>query len=291
MTAWTPAGADIFLQHKNLNQVWLRLDPLPWQAGAATLDDDPLPTSEELPAIFAKPPARAWNAKLPDDRDFRTRVTKLPAPLDLPPGYYLLAISTRQDFATEDNHLFTFGIHVGTRAFVVRKSDARPEHNGLVTDAVTGAPLAGIAVRQWQELKLLPGLGSQRTTTDADGAFSLRSREGDSLLAAGSGADLAVARPYHYGYDLNLARVEPSVIFFTDRMLYRPGQPIHFKGIICQADQEKAAYHTLADHPVKVTFSDPNESRCRSWRWFPTPAVRSRARSPRHRAACSDCAG
>ena len=259
MTAWTPAGADIFLQHKNLNQVWLRLDSLPWQATADTLDDDPLPESEALPASFAKPPARAWNAKLPDDHDFRTRVTKLPAPRDLPPGYYLLAISTRQDFALKDNHLLTFGIHVGTRAFVVRKSDVRPEHNGLVTDAVTGAPLARIAVRQWQELKLLPGLGSQRTATDADGAFSLRSREGDSLMAAGSGADLAVARPYHYGYDLNPARVEPSVIFFTDRMLYRPGQPIHFKGIICQADQEKAAYHTLADHPVKVTFSDPNE--------------------------------
>jgi hypothetical protein len=260
MTAWTPAGADIFLQHKNLNQVWLRLDPLPWQATAATLNDDPLPTREVvLPPIFAKPPARAWDAKLPDDGDFRTRVTKLPAPRDLPPGYYLLAISTRQDFATEDNHLFTFGIHVGTRALVVRTSDALRDHCGLVTDAVTGAPLAGIAVRQWHELKLLPGLGSQRTATDENGAFSFRYRMSESMVVAGSGADLAVARPDHYGYNLNPARVEPSVIFFTDRALYRPGQPIHFKGIICQADREKAAYHTLADHPVKVTFSDPNE--------------------------------
>jgi hypothetical protein len=259
MTAWTPAGADIFLQHKNLSQAWLRLYPLPWQAAAATLDDDPLPTSEELPAILAKPPARAWDAKLPDDRDFRTRVTKLPAPGDLPPGYYLLAISTRQDFALKDNHLVTLGVHVGTRTLVVRTADDQPERTGLVTDAITGAPLAGVPVGQWNERRLLPGLDRQRTKTDADGAFTLRCREGEALVVAGGGANLAVARPYSFSFDRERKSAEPKVVFFTDRSLYRPGQAIHFKGIICQADQEKGAYHTLADHPVKVTFSDPNK--------------------------------
>ncbi|MEI6655311.1 MAG: alpha-2-macroglobulin family protein [Verrucomicrobiota bacterium] len=259
MTAWTPAGADIFLQHKNLSQVWLRLYPLKWEAAAATLDADPLPSWEALPAILAKPPARAWDAKLPDDRDFRTRVTKLPAPRDLPPGYYLLAISTQRDFTLKDNHLLTFGVHVGTRAVVVCANNHQPDRSGLVTDAVTGAPLAGVAVSQWSERKLLPGLERQRTKTDADGAFSLRCRASQSLVAAGSGADLAVARPCFYGYDPKPTTAEPKVIFFTDRALYRPGQPIHFKGIICQADQQKAAYRTLADHPIKVTFSDPNK--------------------------------
>ena len=255
---WTPAGADIDIDHRNLGRVWFRAYRRDWSPGKATLDNDPVPDNEDaMKSLLGGKPALAWDAPLPDDQDFADRTTRLAAPKDLAPGFYIIVASGQADFTLKDNNLAATGVHVTKLALVVRRTDNGLD--GFVTDAVTGTPLSGIEVGAWQDRSRLPGASKETGQTKADGFFSVKGSPGHGqvMVVARQGDERAVVRTWTGGRQRD-PQPRDVIVFFTDRALYRPGQTVHFKGVWCHVDTLKGDYHALAGKQTTVFFRDPN---------------------------------
>lgn len=252
-SSWTPAGEEIRVSHKNLKRVWFRLYSVAYQPGAALIDSDPLP---QMPQ---GEPAKAWDAELVDAGDFQSRNARLVAPGDVAAGYYLLVASGREDFAKEDNVLAFSGVHVSSLAMTARPwKDGGIE--GFVVDAVTGMPLAGIEVNAWFTKREVAGSFRVTATTDAAGRFEIRD-QGDGrnyLVVVSRGLERAVTRGWTGGRGSGGIEDRTSVVMFTDRAIYRPGQTVHFKGIWCRTNPEKGKYEVIPDKDTTVVLRDPN---------------------------------
>ena len=260
---WTPARESITIHHANVSHVWFRAYRQDWTPDQAAMKDYEKPKSLEL---LNTKPALSWDAALPDDKNFKHHVTTLPHPADLPPGYYLIVASGRLDFATADNELDTARVYVTHLTLVVKNQEA-PTIAGFVTDAMTGAPAAGIDVSAWQKGETTPAMILQKTTTDVDGCFSIsnRGKEREFIIAATHGdhhAAICLANRLPAKQEESKAsdskETKESASIVTDRAVYRPGQTIHFKGILCESNKPQAIYRTLAGRAATVVFRDPN---------------------------------
>ncbi|MBN8460830.1 MAG: tetratricopeptide repeat protein [Verrucomicrobia bacterium] len=238
-THWTGSDERIAVEHTNVSRIWFRAYRQPWKPSDTNLDSDITPVSygvtddpdKALANLLRKKPDKSWDAALPDPGDHSYQTTRLLAPDDLAPGYYVLVSSGRSGFDIKDNHIAVMPIHVTRMTLVMRRLPGR--HSGLVCDARTGGPLAGVTItcHFWAEKK--KGLQSVSTKTDKDGAFSFRGLDDNrSILVAESGNDRAVMRPYLWMGSDEATAPEPTDTLLTDRAIYRPGQTVHFKGIL-----------------------------------------------------------
>jgi hypothetical protein len=261
----TPAGEDIVVDHRNLNHIWFRAYRLNWQPDPETVHSDNAPDYEECERTLLKTkPALAWDAPLPDDKDFAEHLTRLPAPLDLAPGFYAILASGRPEFSIKNNTVDIVPVHVTKFAMIVGKS-GNGSINGIVTDAVTGAPVAGMEVMKYRVIQDKDStkkrtIKSPGTRSDTDGCFSFpcaSDDHGSILLAASRDGDRVIARTYDGDEKHTSPPPDTTAVVFTDRAIYRPGQTIHFKGILCHTDQSKGIYQTVAGKPVTVEFSVP----------------------------------
>jgi hypothetical protein len=250
---WTPAGESIRVTHRNLNQLWFRIYSVPFPGGAGALHEDPQP----LPGPEMKP-LREWSAELPDDGDYRSRESTFAAPADLASGYYLVVASAREDFRKDDNVVAVAGVHVTPLAMVVRGA-ASGGIEGSVVEAVTGAPVAGVEVTLHVQREDGQGTRETKVRTDAEGHFKSDGTIQRNFVAiARRGLERAVARGWGSGQWSNRREVFTAAVFFTDRALYRPGQTVHFKGILCAADPQGGNYRVLAGEKDTVYLMDPN---------------------------------
>jgi len=254
---WTPAGEEIQVLHRNLGRAWFRLYRRDFEVGRPVLDQDPVPQRDgELARLVEGEPLREWSVELKDEGDFKQRTSWFDAPADLEPGFYLLVASAGEDFAAEDNALSVAGVHVGGVALVVRAHERR-QLAGFVVDAVSGEPLEGIEVTT-----LLQHGGAFRkreVKSDAAGYFKVE-KHGNAnrfLVVARRGDERAVARGWG-GYGRGDTKPFERVVFFTDRAIYRPGQTVHFKGILCRVDRKGGEYGVIKERTGTVVLRDPN---------------------------------
>ena len=179
----------------------------------------------------------------------------------LPPGFYYLTMSSPdivdKAYSTQKMTL------VVTRANLVLKQGPK---DVLVwaTDLASGQPIPSLPVTVYDRNRkaLLSG------TTDAEGVWRGTFAESrdvwDTLVAvAGSGDSLSATSsrwsdgldPWEFSLQSE-SWVTPYVgHFYTDRPIYRPGQTVHFKGLIRADDDARYALPALGD--LRVTVSDP----------------------------------
>ncbi len=257
---WNEPRPTLEVSYRNLDRVHFRLVavdfPQQMERRSGTYD---YYSRERVDYILGLPPLRQWSAPLPGTPDFRTRSIRLPAPTGLASGAYFLVSSMSGDFREENNSIAIAEIWVSDLALVTRQG--RPAGlEGFVLRAADGAPLAGAAIRTWRwdraARHVVPGPNAR---TGADGLFH--------ILDAHELAGLMVTRgDQKLGESDRLANYEAPAprapaertLFFTDRALYRPGQPIQYKGLCIRLDTERDDYLTLADRAVHVVLRDAN---------------------------------
>ncbi|KAA3658961.1 MAG: hypothetical protein DWQ04_23605, partial [Chloroflexi bacterium] len=160
------------------------------------------------------------------------------------PGFYFVALDS-PDIQHSDPHLRASTIVMST-ANVTLKTTAT-EAMIWVTDLTSGEPLANVPVTFF-DTNFQPLFDAM---TDADGLvyrdnLALETRYWETryyAVAGEAGSDLfgvAISSwnqgisPYDFGIntDYYLQPNEPTTYVFTDRPMYRPGQPVYFKGIV-----------------------------------------------------------
>lgn len=240
----------VALSYTNLRQVWVRV--------VAAEEPEPADHEERYKRLLKRTPLRAWRVELEDDGDLNEHLTELPVD-GVPQGRYYVIVSHDERFALGSS-LMRFAPLTATHlSLTTRQHDDRA--TVLVTDRMSGAPIpdarAELFVPRWT--------GRERrderiasTTTDANGmatvSLGAEVRGAYTWTVTHGGATLR-AQGYHYMH--GDADVDPVRTFiFTDRAIYRPGQPVYYKGIVTVKRQ--GAITTLAGHPTTVRFTDVN---------------------------------
>src|SRR5215470_3601416 len=120
-----------------------------------------------------------------------------------------------------------------------------------------GNPVPGTQVEVWNSRKKIA------TTKTDDQGLSLISIDKEKEAAGGSsestrivathGHDVALVAPYYLNISSNPGEDWTGYVY-TDRPVYRPGHPVHFKGILRARSGEK--YRVPAGQQVHITVQD-----------------------------------
>lgn len=184
----------------------------------------------------------------------------------LAPGIYILELSAPEVMARSSDakpETFTF---VRSAINLVLKQ-AQSEALVWATDLATGEPVARLPISLYRASKTIETSGS----TDRDGLYLATDLANidqweDAFAVAGTPGDAKFAVAYNswdsgiqpWDFDLNSQYGTSSMVgyLYTDRPIYRPGQTVHFKGIIRRDDDADYAIPTDV-RTLEVRVTDP----------------------------------
>jgi len=257
---WNEPWPSLEVRYRNLTTIHFRAVKYDW---IERLRDrhrpEQLNQSDRL-ALLTGEPEQEWSAALPPTDDYRERVERLPAPRDLPPGFYFLIASHDPDFRESDNQVTFADFWVSDLAIVMRSRWGEDRVEGFILSAAEGEPIAGARAQAWLRERNGGFSPGPIAVTDENGLFSLRANadRGFAVHATHDDQQLAAGDDYHVRvYDHRLRPFERTV-FFTDRSLYRPGQTIRYKGLCVRVDQEEDNYQIIPKRSLTVAFVDSN---------------------------------
>lgn len=182
----------------------------------------------------------------------------------LPPGIYLLSASTPETAAIGYNPLRHFLI-VGTANLVFKNS---VDSTFLwVTDVNNGQPIANAPITIYDADYVLIAQG----TTDADGILRLDvPRQVDlyapRLAVLNDGTNFGIGmmnwssgiEGYDFAHGVDYAPEPYRAYVYTDRPIYRPGQPVYFRGIVRNRDDVTYTLPQFTEVPVQIYGGSDN---------------------------------
>ncbi len=182
----------------------------------------------------------------------------------LPPGVYFLRVSAPETSQAGYNPQQHF-LMVSTASLTVKSS----LDSVLVwaTDVNTGEPIADAPITIYDANQGNVGEG----VTDADGLLELdvprisdlyvartAILQTDTQFGIGSSNWSDGIEPYQFGQNFDYYPRQYRTYLYTDRPIYRPGQPLYFKGVVRLRDDVTYTPPDLESVPVKI-FNEMGE--------------------------------
>ncbi len=261
---------ELFVTHMNVSYLDLNLYSVPLAEFALrVLDEDNYdPTYNYRPSESAL--LKNWQIESVAPENYvRFELLNLGEGLyedkqSLDPGIYFLMMNspeTRRDGYNDYKHFL-----VVANANLVTKMSI-DSVTVWATDIQTGAPIAnasiGIYDGRYSEIA--------RGTTDDDGMLYLDLPRTDdvydkriAILDDGTHFGVGLStwsngiESYNFGVPSNYYPSEYSVYLYTDRPIYRPGQPVHFRGVIRNKDDVTYSIPNMTTVPVQI-YDDSGE--------------------------------
>ncbi len=221
------------------------------------------------PSIIAAPSLKNWQQPLPVTNDLQEHSVEIKID-GLPSGEYVLVASNDRDLKGKGTIIGARFLYVSGISYVNNGNDY------FVLNRDNGQPLAKAAVQVWEQKydykqsKYTKEKG-KTYTTDANGLFTLNVPKRDNnnygnysyLLDIKYETDRLFMNELMYDYYYyNNQPEEPkpvtNIYLFTDRAIYRPGQTIHFKGIVLARTQAEKKAGVISDYLATVVLRDAN---------------------------------
>ncbi|RYG54102.1 MAG: hypothetical protein EOO01_02505, partial [Chitinophagaceae bacterium] len=247
-----------FVQYKNVEEIHFRIVPV---------------TREYLNTLWGKPENEAWanilkqqpqsrySIKLPKEKDFRLHSVEVKME-PLATGMYMIIGSMDKNFPMTKNILSRQVVHVSTLAMIGRNSNEY-----FVLHRETGEPLRGAEIQTWQKnydykTRKFTYNPREKYTSGKDGSFQLKKTKEYRELnfeISYKGEKLFLEDEFGTGYynDFEPKRTK-QLFLFTDRAIYRPGQPAYFKGIMLSRDQKLNTTELVKDEKTEIALYDAN---------------------------------
>ncbi len=255
--------SKILVQYRNIDTVTLRVLKDDWKRYLDCSKSMQSLNDIDVEAFLGRKPVAEVTLPLKPSSDYTQKEALLDLPA-LPPGLYRVFASYRKNFSRNENCVEHAPLWVSRVAAVIRQGSSAVE--GIVVEGASGAPLGGAVVKAYtikdynEKLYKISSSG----TTDTAGCFSLPSPSDGSdrrtriYISDNKGSEyFEPGDSYHY-YEGERERAFQRTMFFTDRSIYRPGQTVHFKGIVIDVDQHRQNYRVIAARKVTVRFRDTN---------------------------------
>ncbi|MBI3511024.1 MAG: hypothetical protein HY064_10205 [Bacteroidetes bacterium] len=245
---------------KNLDHLYFRVAKLKEDVHDNYYDNR---TQEQIVKDYLKlPVVQLWDENVPDDSDYNMHSSEFKIP-GLPAGYYVILASPDKDFKMTKNGI-AYGTMWSSSISYIDRQLKNSAYDYYFFDRNSGAPIVGADVQLWYQKYDYSDRGyhyrkGERFTSDADGHVLVPSPSDyrNMFLEVNSNGnhlfttDIYQYKPYSYKPEMN-----PKTFFFTDRLIYRPGQTVYFKGIMIETDGTKN--EIMKDQPTSVTFYDVN---------------------------------
>ncbi len=262
---WNNPWSAIHVDYRNLTQVHFRAIRYDWEQLVKRVNYYPMRIDDELRSeLLSKKPDKQWSHDLPATEDFLTSREDFTVPDELQPGFYFLLASADEQFSERDNRVLVQEFWVSPLSLLVRTGSGPGKIGGFVLEADTGEPLQDAQIRIWayqRSGRQYKWIEKQGVTSDANGLFQINGSESETYLLLARHKDRALSTASQLRGYMGWHDQDPfeRTVFFTDRALYRPGQTVHFKGILASVDQKRDKYQTLKRQTVTVVFVDPNQ--------------------------------
>ncbi|MDQ3101995.1 MAG: MG2 domain-containing protein, partial [Bacteroidota bacterium] len=246
----------IALGYTNTPKVWLRI-----VADQADVQDEQRWGNEKLQWLLQQSRIREWSVELPLDGDLHGHLAELPIEA-LPHGRYAILVSDQETMHSSNDRI-AFASFWSTRISVAERTQLGSSEL-LVLDRVNGKALNEAKV----ELFIRDNQGGDRnfakygstnfTLSEGRTNIDLKKRSLNMRwrITMPDG-DKYITSPNWNWYHEEGQRTDTIRTFlFTDRAIYRPGQEIHFKGILTAA--RKGTTEVKAGHSTIVKLFDAN---------------------------------
>jgi uncharacterized protein YfaS (alpha-2-macroglobulin family) len=199
---------------------------------------------------------------LPDDGDLNQHSVEIPL-TGLPIGHYLLLATTDKVFSDKIESLQYAAFTASALGCFIQASNYDDLAQAVfVTNRQTGEPVKGAQVSTvGSKIQLITGLNS--APTNAEGRVQIPTStfppQNNFYYLIKSGNDTLITdRQYNYRY--STSRYEETdqtyTRLFTDRAIYRPGQPIYVKGLLYSGKQNQ--FTVVAGREMEIDFIDQN---------------------------------
>ncbi len=255
-------NSKVLLTYRNLSHVFFSLYAIP----AAEHRDNVGATTELQERILSRTPVRTWETTLPGTVDHREHNTEIKID-PLSAGSYILVASAYPTEQRQSNVMYAVPFQVS--ALSLLSLQAAEGSQFLALHRQSGMPIRGAAVTFWNsqwnnrtnEYEYVRG-GQSRT--DEDGRVHLPRTDDRpqriNRITLVQGTDTLQSDSYYQTgrHTRNPDSVRTHTFFFTDRAIYRPGQTIHFKGIIVDQHIIANKNEVRANEKSKVTLYDAN---------------------------------
>lgn len=215
---------------------------------------------EQLEFLRKLSATKTWEATLKNERDYQQHGIEVLLPALENGQYVIMATPLAKDGKNAENKTFAFSpVQVTNMALVATQTS--DSYNFQVVDRQDGHPISGVEL-QFTYRKNGNTLDSTTTmVADKNGIVSIPlSNEywRDVNVLVTHKNEQAHFGPYYVNakYDSNPPYTDHSCFLFTDRSIYRPGQPLYFKGIALQNNQGKSSI--LENTDVQIELKDVN---------------------------------
>jgi len=263
MTADGPGKRSFEVTHKNLGKLWFRayaVDLL--QRIESSKDYNLLPSYNEHDKLLASgKPVAAWSADLPSTPDYKHHRTFVTPPLR-DKGLYVIVASAREDFREDKNRL-AFTNFIVTDLVMVTRNDGAGGVELTVLRGSTGRAATGaeVAMYRYDWQRGHRRVGSRRVDADGLALFPFGAGEAQShffVALDDNGKDVALESSSYYFSRPSSPRDVFQALLYTDRSIYRPQQPLHWKVIAYRGRPDEAKLRTAGGEALTVRLRDAN---------------------------------
>lgn len=257
---YLPGESGLFrMKYRNASKVYLKV--------VKVLQEETPEDYQEYVRSLAKTRAfKSWSYELPDPGDYQSHSVEGAIP-PLPFGNYAIVLSNNRRFDVNKGSVQAIPIRVSQLSYLHQSGASA---NLLVVDRKLGGPVEGVKVSIYtyeynRKKKKSERKFRQQTYSNAEGLCALDiDFRGRYFIALEKGEDrLFLSDQGHYNYE------QPRIVraiekddrklrmqFFLDRAIYRPGQPVYFKGLVIEEGEQELK--VAANEPIEVVFKDVN---------------------------------
>lgn len=208
-----------------------------------------------------------WKAsvRVPGSADMETHRTEVKID-SLSAGKYILIASLNEKFNKNENIISSSPFQVSSIATITQRTSDRTWVYTL--DRENGEPLPGIRTVFWQKkwnnnTRKYYYVRTGSTVTNTEGVLQITGLSDFQSMTLYRGTDTLQTELNHRKTvdRKHEEKRKEKTFFFTDRSIYRPGQLIHFKGIIVESYDGGKSNKVHAGKNTKVALYDPNNQK------------------------------
>ncbi|XZE18994.1 alpha-2-macroglobulin family protein [Pirellulaceae bacterium SH449] len=257
---WDSDKSTVRVAYRNVNKAYFRLHKADWLARFKQYRSAPnYLNGDEWNSVKNTKPDFEWNADLAPTEDYQDSTQDVSIPHSLKPGFYYLLTSSNASFSNTNNVVSLATVWVSHLSLVVDQNTNNGTVDGFLLDSKTGTPIADATIRAFTIDHRNNTTKETSAKTKADGRFSFSMVNQAVMILAEHKGHMLAARDFAYtGQSQPPQRPNVQYTMFTDRALYRPGQTVHFKGIVLSVDQANNKYNTVSNIGVSVELRDIN---------------------------------
>lgn len=202
---------------------------------------------------------------LPDDGDLNQHSVEIPVS-GLPLGQYILLTTMDNKFQAQTESVQYVAFAVSNLSYLILPTgQAETLQTIVTTNRTTGEPLKNVAIAFISNQSTTSVRPQKMGETNTNGwtkiSTSLLPNQTSFQYLITRDTDTLLSERQYYYRNMNQPEEQSQRYskLFTDRAIYRPGQPIYVKGLVYEG--KKNAFTVLPDQDIAIEFVDQNGER------------------------------